>query len=275
MYPVTRLKFGESRQRGYAGAMPTAPCNDARVLARILEQAGRRALEFFQTVNTEYKRDGSEVTEADRQCSEIIVEALTRAFPSCAVVSEEGEAVAGSGPTWFVDPIDGTAAFLEGLSTWGPAISLVDGDEVLMGAVYLPRLGEHWFATRGGGAWRGDTRLTMLEPRPLTRRDSICIGSRFHRVGPLPWKGKVRCLGSSAIHLTQVAAGGSVATVIPFWEIWDVGAGCLMVEEVGGMVQDLHGTPLRLSSNGGGPFVAGHTDTLAQLQPLLHTLAEI
>ena len=241
----------------------------------MLEQAGQRALEFFRAVKTEYKQDGSEVTAADRACSEMLVEALASVYPNCAVVSEEGEAVAGSGPTWFVDPIDGTAAFLEGLSTWGPALSLVDGDEVLMGAVYLPRIGEHWFAARGAGAWRGEHRLPGLKARPLTRRDSICIGSRFHRVGPLPWKGKVRCLGSSAIHLTQVAAGGSVATVIPFWEIWDVGAGCLMIEEVGGTARDLQGQPFRLSHHGGGPFVAGHPDALDQLHPLLQTLAEI
>ncbi|MCO4747271.1 MAG: inositol monophosphatase [Proteobacteria bacterium] len=254
--------------------MPAAPSPEARLLTTLLEQAGHAALERFGRVKARLKSDGSEVTEADLAASAILVEGLARAFPGCAVISEEGEAVSGSGGTWYVDPIDGTAAFLEGLPTWGPTVTFIEDQELRMGALHLPRVNEHWFAEKGGGAWRDGARLEPLDPGELTRRHSICVPSRFHNLDALPWLGKVRCLGSSAIHLAQVAAGGSVATVIPFWEIWDVGAGVLLIEEAGGSIQDFSGQPLDPVQSPGTPLVAGTTSTLAHLRPLFASLSE-
>lgn len=254
--------------------MTTSLPAEARVLSELLQRAGEAALARFGRVSADLKSDGSEVTEADRAASELLVEGLAKAFPGMGVVSEEGEAIAGSGGRWYVDPIDGTAAFLERLPTWGPTVCLVEGDELVMGALHLPRVREHWFAMRGRGAYRDGERMPPLRERTLTRRDSICVPSRFHKLPPLGWKGKARCLGSSAIHLAQVAAGGSVATVIPFWEIWDVGAGILLVEEVGGRVQDPQGRPLN-PVHDQRPLLAGRPETLTHLSDLLSTLSEL
>jgi myo-inositol-1(or 4)-monophosphatase len=254
--------------------MPSAPSPEARLLTTLLEKAGVAALERFGNVTARLKSDGSEVTEADLAASSILVEGLARAFPGCAVISEEGEAIAGSGGTWYVDPIDGTAAFLEGLPTWGPTVTLVADDRLSLGALHLPRVGEHWFAEKGGGAWRDGARLETLDPGALNRRHSICVPSRFHNLDALPWFGKVRCLGSSAIHLAQVAAGGSVATVIPFWEIWDVGAGVLLIEEAGGTIQEFSGQPLDPVQRPGTPLVAGTASTLDHLRPVFASLSE-
>jgi myo-inositol-1(or 4)-monophosphatase len=256
------------------GSMTSVPPAEARVLTELLDRAGAAALERFGRVRADLKADGSEVTEADRVASEILVEGLASAFPGVGVVSEEGEAVAGTGGRWHVDPIDGTAAFLEGLPTWGPTVCLVEDDQLVMGALHLPRVREHWFAMRGRGAFRDGQRMAPLADAPLTRRDSVCVPSRFHNLPPLGWKGKVRCLGSSAIHLAQVASGGSVATVIPFWEIWDVGAGILLVEEVGGRVQDPAGQPLNPATERR-PLVAGSALATAHLSELLSTLSEL
>lgn len=258
----------------YAAPMLTAPTPEARLLAKLLDQAGQAALKRFGRVSAKLKSDGSEVTEADLAASAILVEGLAAAFPGTAVISEEGEEIAGSSGTWYVDPIDGTAAFLEGLPTWGPTVCLANDGELLMGALHIPRVREHWFAARGAGAWRDGERMANLDPGELHRRHSICVPSRVHSLQPLPWFGKVRCLGSSAIHLAQVAAGGSVATVIPFWEIWDVGAGALLIEEVGGAIQDLHGTSLNPIERPGTPLVAGTASTLTTLRPLFDSLSE-
>ncbi|TNE86342.1 MAG: inositol monophosphatase [Deltaproteobacteria bacterium] len=254
--------------------MLSAPPAEARALAQLLERAGNAALERFGRVTAELKGDGSEVTEADKAASEILVEGLAKLFPGVAVISEEGEAIAGSGGRWYVDPIDGTAAFLERLPTWGPTVCLVDNGALAMGALHLPRVREHWFAGKGRGAWRDERRMAALADAQLTKRHSICVPSRFHNLPPFGWKGKVRCLGSSAIHLAQVAAGGSVATVIPFWELWDVGAGILLIEEVGGRVQDLAGHALDPVA-APKPLMAGSAHALDHLTPLLASLSEL
>lgn len=218
----------------------------------------------------ERKPDGSQVTEADRAAEGVLVEGLARLFPGTAIAGEEGTVVAGSGGTWYVDPLDGTSAYLEGLGHWGPTVCLVDGDALRLGAFWLPRLREWWFAERGQGAWRDDVRLHPADPGPPQRLHSLYLPSRHHRVGPLPWPGKVRALGSSAAHLAQVAGGGAVATLIPTWAMWDVGCGVLLVEEAGRKVVDRTGAPFDPVARPNQLFLAGAPHALDALVAYLN-----
>ncbi len=217
------------------------------LLRSVLEQAGAVALERFRDVAPERKADGSVVTEADRAAEEVLVDRLSRAFPDDAIRGEEGARVAGraGGGTWYVDPIDGTGTFVAQLAYWGPTCCRVDASGALeVGAFYVPRLRELWFALRGGGAWRDGARLT---PPPLAEvaGDTLLMApSRFHRHGAVPWPGKVRALGSSAAHLALVAAGSAAATVVPRWSLWDVGCGTLLIREAGRVIWDLAGDPV-------------------------------
>jgi len=150
-----------------------------------------------------------------------------------------------------------TIAFLEQLAHWGPTVCLVRGGVLELGALYLPRLGEFWYARRGQGAWRDGVRLHVERVPQIERYHSMCVPSRFHLAMPIAWPGKVRALGSSAVHLAQVACGGSIAAVIPRWSLWDVGCGLLLVEESGGVITDLAAQPLDPFRHPGAPILAG------------------
>jgi fructose-1,6-bisphosphatase/inositol monophosphatase family enzyme len=242
-----------------------------RPLRELLVQAGAAALEGFRRDEARLKADGTEVTDADRAAEAILVDGLVRAYPEAAVESEEGRQHEGrDGGTWYVDPIDGTSAFLDGLAHWGPTVAFVRNGALLAGALWLPRIGEFWYAERGRGAWRDDVRLSPADPGPPGRHHSLYLPSRYHRRMPFEWPGKVRALGSSAAHLAQVAGGGGVATVIPRWETWDVGCGILLVEEAGRTVSTLTGEPFDPMARRGEPFVAG---TPAAVQYLTRRLA--
>ena len=138
------------------------------------------------------------------------MDALQRAFPNDGIVSEEGSRVERSGSTWYCDPIDGTSAYVEGLAHWGPTVCRVTEGVLEVGALYVPRLDEFWYARRGGGAWRNRIRLAPGDPGHPSRHHSLFAPSRFHRVSPVPWPGKVRALGSSAAHLALVGAGAGL-----------------------------------------------------------------
>jgi myo-inositol-1(or 4)-monophosphatase len=144
---------------------------------------------------------------------------------------------------------------VEGLAHWGPTVCRVVGGRLDVGAFYVPRLDELWFAARGAGAWRDGTRLAPPEPMP-PERATVYLPSRAHRLPSLPWPGKSRALGSSAAHLAQVASGAAGATVVAEWELWDVGAGVLLVEEAGRVITDLDGLPLDPVGRRGLPLVA-------------------
>jgi fructose-1,6-bisphosphatase/inositol monophosphatase family enzyme len=215
-------------------------------LRTLLADAGAEALARFRRVVPEWKADGTPVTEADRAVEAILVERLSRAFPGDHVRSEEGTRVEGrpGAPVWFVDPIDGTGSYVAGLPDWGPTVCRVVDGVLTVGAFLAPRVGEHWHAEVGGGAWRGEERLPPMVDRAVRGDDLLFLPSRFHRRGPIPWRGKVRALGSSAMHLCHVASGAGVAAIVPKWSLWDVGAGALLIREVGGEVRGADGEPL-------------------------------
>ncbi len=237
-------------------------------LGALLADAGAVALRHFRKVATEWKADGSPVTEADREVEELVVERLSRMFPGDAVRSEEGHRVEGrpGAPTWFVDPIDGTGGYVAGLTDWGPTLCRVVDGQLAVGAFYTPRLRELWYAEAGGGAWRDAERLAPVVEREVRSDDLLFVPSRFHRRGPVPWRGKVRALGSSAAHLCHVAAGAGLATIIPKWNLWDVGAGTLLLREVGMVVWGADGRPLVPEQvTEGLPLVAGAPNALRML----------
>ena len=234
-----------------------------------MERAGAEALARFRGASPERKADGSVVTEADRAVEALLIEGLERAFPGEGILGEEGARVEAreGAATWYVDPIDGTSAFLGQLAYWGPTVCRVSDGQLDVGAFYVPRLEELWYAEHGGGAWRNDTRLLPAGDLVARGGDPILfVPSRFHRRGPAPWHGKVRALGASAAHLALVASGAGVGAVIPHWFLWDVGCGVLLIREAGRMIWDLAGNDfVPEGSERGRPFLAGTAEALAQL----------
>jgi myo-inositol-1(or 4)-monophosphatase len=249
----------------------TPPDPRAADLHALLTRAGEAALARVASLSVSHKADGSEVTDADMAANEVLTEGLSRLFPGEAIVSEEGqhEPAAGARAVWYIDPIDGTGAFTEGLAHWGPTVCRVVDGKLDVGAFVTPRLGESWFAAEGGGAWRNGV---QLHPAPVPsdpRQRSVYMPSRAHRLASLDWRGRTRSLGCSAAHLALVASGGAVAAVLPTWAVWDVGCGILLVRESGRVVVDLSGAAADPMDAIGAPFIAADASVV---EPLTHAL---
>lgn len=238
--------------------MPSPPpAHD--ILAALMRRVGADALELFRGARARRKLDGTLVTEADIAVEAALTEGLLAAFPGDGVCGEEGaRSGSGAAATWYVDPIDGTTSYVEGLAYWGIAAARAGEAGADVGAFYLPRLDELYFARRGAGAWRDGERLPALVDDTPDRRSVLYLPSRFHSWGQTDFPGKTRNLGSVAAHLCLVAAGSACATFIPpGWQLWDVLGGLLLLEEVGGAALALDGSPLQPLRQIGDPFVAG------------------
>ncbi len=216
------------------------------------------ALAGFGQLEGRRKGDDTLVTEADTQAESILVAGLQALFPLDTIVGEEGAHVVGGPRTWFIDPIDGTGSYLEGLSYWGPTVGLVDADGPLLGALYLPRLREYWVGERGRGASRDGRPLAPLGMETPGRDAVVYVPSRFHRWGWLDFPGKCRNLGSLAAHVAMVAAGAAVAAIVPAgWRPWDVAGALCLLEEVGGVARNRAGKPVGLDTSSREPFLVG------------------
>ena len=252
-------------------APPGAPVSASDATLRdLLGRAGAVAMHRFGHALVRRKADGSVVTGADRAAEAVLSAGLRAAWPHDALVGEEGAQADGSGPggaRWVIDPIDGTSAFVEGLAHWGPTVARIDAGQVRIGAVWLPRLAEHYFFEEGLGAFFNGTAMPALDHESVSRRHLAFTPSRMHQVVQLQWPGRARNLGGHAAHLALVAGGaGQVALIGPGWSPWDTAAGLALIGAVGGVARRLpDGAPLHIDRDAGVPFVAGTVPAVAHL----------
>ena len=134
-------------------------------------EAGPIALEYFRRpMAVSDKRLGGQydpVTEADRRIEALIRERLRDVFPGHRVVGEEHGAEGEGEDCWYIDPIDGTRAFISGMPTWGILLGLVVQGRARVGIMHQPYTGETWFAAPGVGA-RG--RRAAARPAAVQRQ---------------------------------------------------------------------------------------------------------
>ena len=242
-----------------ASALPGQPVDPTDAAVRpLLQAAGAVAVDGFRHVRAASKQDGSIVTAVDHAAERILVDGLIEAFPADAIVGEEGTTHDGGPARWFVDPLDGTRAFVEGLAHWGPTLARVEAGHIRTGATWLPQVQEYFHVRSESEAFLNGERMSAL-PRRAGRPDgSLFVPSRFLFHLRLDWPGRTRGLGSIAAHLALVAAGGVEGCIVgPGWAPWDVLAGLALMRAVGGEARALDGTPLDFHRDVGIPFAAG------------------
>ncbi len=192
------------------------------------------------------------VTEADIASEKAIIEVIKNEFPEHYILSEEvGELITDSEYRWYVDPIDGTVNFANGIPLCCVSIGLEKAGEVILGAVFNPVMNEFFFAEKGAGAVLNDKKIQVSNKAQVI---TSCLVTGFPYSyldmpnGPLQVferlirKGiPVRRLGSAAIDLCWVAAGRFDGYYEHKLQPWDSAAGSLIVEEAGGKVSDHSG----------------------------------
>ena len=238
--------------------------NWALELEQVIREAGAVAMAHFGSADLETKEDSTPVTSADRASEAVLVAGLERLFPEDSIVSEEGAGRDMPGPRcWYVDPIDGTAAFVEGLAHWGPVVGCLDEKGPCVGAVFMPRTGDYFFAVRGVGAWLNGERLPTLTEAEVDRRSVVYVPSRFHQYVEFDFEGKLRSLGGTAAHLVLVASGSSLGTMVPSgWKLWDVVGPFCLLREVGAEALGQLNPALDLRVHPTQAFVVGHPSLL-------------
>ncbi len=220
------------------------------------------------------------VTAMDLAVERLLRERLAVLRPADGVLGEEGGATRGtSGITWVVDPIDGTVNYLYGLPSYSVSVAAVLGEPdpltwtVAAACVHAPADGRTFVAGRGRGA--------TLDGRPLKVRaassllDSL-VGTGFgYRVEQrraqarmvaslLPQVRDIRRMGSAALDLCTVAAGGLDLYYERGLSPWDLAGGQLVAAEAGALVTGLRGGP-----PGAEMTVAGHPQLQAELCRIL------
>ncbi len=226
----------------------SSPSHLPSALGDLTRRAGALAQEARKKGGSELKPDGSIVTIADREVETFLRSELPDLVEGSTIWGEEfGREEEGTGGLWVVDPIDGTSNFSFGNPLWGVTVALVKGNEVQVGAVALPDLGELYTAEKGFGAWKGNERLCAIEPGPIMDHQLVSyddgLVARFPNVN-LP--GKMRYAGAFVVDGMFVASQRLRGMIGRREQLYDVASCVLINSELGADVRYADGKPFHI-----------------------------
>jgi myo-inositol-1(or 4)-monophosphatase len=222
----------------------------AIVAARL---AGQRAMEEINYIKVSVKNGRELVTQADSRCQQIIVERIKETYPDHGFIAEEGgegkifkQLPRGYEPIWWaIDPIDGTNNFAHRMPFFAISVAALCEGKPIVGVVFEPAVDSMFTAVKGGEAQLNGRRIAASE-EAMDKFSSVGLDSHFDDGVPA-WaceimrRTRFRNLGTTALHLTYVAQGSLVATIVSHPKLWDVAAGALIAETAGAIVSDRQG----------------------------------
>jgi myo-inositol-1(or 4)-monophosphatase len=176
------------------------------------------------------------VTKTDRQVEKILIEELSKSKKNYSFLSEEVGKINNTDKEniWIIDPIDGTTNFLHGIPHFAISIALQTDGEIVSGLVFDPIKDEMYFSEKNKGAFLNNQRLRVSNKSSL---DDCLFSSNIEGIKFSDLN--MRYSGSAALDLAYVASGRYDGYFHNKINIWDIAAGALMVEEAGGIVNDL------------------------------------
>lgn len=243
---------------------------------RLAREAGAIGMDMFRRrdqLEIEQKGVQDMVSIADRAIEDYIRMHIEREFPADGVLGEERGGDGENSHVWVIDPIDGTACFVNGMHAWCVSIGvLVDGVPAI-GVVYDPNADELFHACAGSGAYVNGVKIAVRDAHSL--RDGVLGVGFSHRVKTptfIPFLqhvledgGMFIRNGSGALMIAYVAAGRLIGYFEPHINSWDCLAGVVLVSEAGGMSNPFFDNGGLLKGN---PILVAGSTLYRQLEPI-------
>jgi 3'(2'), 5'-bisphosphate nucleotidase len=225
----------------------------------IAAKASDAILEIYNSddFGVECKDDNSPLTLADKASHNSIVAALAKLTPDIPILSEESKAVAWEERSrwseyWLIDPLDGTKEFIKRNGEFTVNIALIQGNQAVMGVVYVPVQERCFYGHKEGGAFElaADGSVNSILATAHAQSPIRVVGSRSHRGELLD--AYLANLGDhemvpmgSSLKLCLVALGeADVYPRLGLTSEWDTAAAQAVVECAGGKVVQTDGSPL-------------------------------
>ena len=177
------------------------------------------------------------VTKTDKQVEKILIDELSKTKKNYSFLSEEVGKIDNKDKEniWIIDPIDGTTNFLHGIPHFAICIALQSKGVIESGVIFDPIKDEMYYSEKNKGTFLNNQRLRVSKKNLLDDRlfSSNHAGAKFSNLN-------MRCSGCAALDLAYVASGRLDGFFHNKINIWDVAAGALMVEEAGGVVNNIN-----------------------------------
>ncbi len=210
------------------------------IMIKAAEKASKSVIrDFGEVEKLQVSKKGPRdfVTKTDKNVEKILIEELSKTKKNYSFLSEEIGKIENKDKEniWIIDPIDGTTNFLHGIPHFAICIALESKKEIISGLIFDPIKDEMFYAEKNKGAYLNNQRLRVSNKHLIDE----CLFSSNHE-GVKFSNLNMRYSGCAALDLAYVASGRLDGFFHNKINIWDVAAGTLMVEEAGGLVNDLY-----------------------------------
>jgi len=214
--------------------------SNLNIMIKAAEKASKSVIrDFGEVEKLQVSKKGPRdfVTKTDKLVEKILIEELSKTKKNYSFLSEEVGSIKNKDQEniWIIDPIDGTTNFLHGIPHFAICIALQSKSEIVSGLIFDPIKDEMFFAEKNKGAYLNNHRLRV------SKKNSIedCLFSSNHE-GVKFSDLNMRYSGCAALDLAYVASGRLDGFFHNKINLWDVAAGKLIVEEAGGIVNNIN-----------------------------------
>ena len=213
--------------------------SNLNIMIKAAEKASKSVIRDFgevEKLQVSKKGPYDFVTKTDKLVEKILIEELSKSKKNFSFITEESGKIKNrdNENIWVIDPIDGTTNFLHGIPHFAICIALKSKNEIISGLIFDPIKDEMFFAEKNKGSYLNNHRLRASNKSSLDE----CLFSSNHE-GVKFSNLNMRCSGCAALDLAYVAAGRLDGFFHNKINLWDVAAGILMVQEAGGIVNDI------------------------------------
>ena len=213
--------------------------SNLNLMIKAAEKASKSVIrDFGEVEKLQVSKKGPRdfVTKTDKHVEKVIIEELSKTKKNYSFLSEEVGKIENKDKDniWIIDPIDGTTNFLHGIPHFAICIALQSKKEIISGLIYDPIKDEMFYAEKNKGAYLNNKRLRVSKKNEIDE----CLFSSNHE-GVKYSNLNMRYSGCASLDLAYVASGRLDGFFHNKINIWDVAAGALLVEEAGGIVNDL------------------------------------
>ena len=213
--------------------------SNLNIMIKAVEKASKAVIrDFGEVEKLQVSKKGPRdfVTKTDKYVEKILIQELSKTKKNYSFISEEIGVINNKDKEniWIIDPIDGTTNFLHGIPHFSITIALQSKGHIVSGLIFDPIKDEMFFAEQNKGAFLNNHRLRVSKKNSL----EDCLFSSNHE-GVKFSNLNMRYSGCASLDLAYVASGRLDGFFHNKINIWDIAAGKLIVEEAGGIVNDL------------------------------------
>ncbi len=222
--------------------------NDIEYIKGLMNEAGALCATIQkQGVHVRRKDDSTIITQADTEVQEMLMSEIARRFPEMKFIHEERQEtnftdIREDTPLAVIDPLDGTAVYSMGLPTWSISVGFFSGFIPKYGFVYSPSSGLFYY-NDDFAAYRNDIPIITERRMEIDSESNLFVTAEIFRAFHVTFPGKVRNLGSTALHGCLVADNAKTRTIayIGSSYLWDWGGVIPILMRAGGSLRYLSG----------------------------------